>query len=58
MEHYQAVGTADSVAAFVFPPAVPRGDILVSDINKNLAIASRSRVSCAHNMSRASVIIP
>ena len=57
MEHYQAVGTADSVAAFVFP-AVPRGDILVSDINKNLAIASRSRVSCAHNMSRASVIIP
>ena len=26
--------------------------------NKNLAIANRSRVSCAHNMSRASMITP
>ena len=25
MEHYQAVGTADSVAAFVFPPSSPPG---------------------------------
>jgi len=24
--------------------------------NKNLAIANRSRISCAHNMSRASMI--
>ena len=27
-------------------------------INKNLAIANRSRVSCAHNMPRASMITP
>jgi len=26
--------------------------------NKNLAIANRSRVSCAHNMSRASKVTP
>jgi len=26
--------------------------------NKNLAIANRSRVSCAHSMSRASMITP
>jgi len=26
--------------------------------NKNLAIANRSRVSCAHNTSRASMITP
>jgi len=25
-------------------------------VNKNLAIANRSHVSCAHNMSRASMI--
>jgi len=27
-------------------------------LNKNLAVANRSRVSCAHNMSRASMITP
>ena len=27
-------------------------------INKNLAVANRSRVSCTHNLSRASMIIP
>jgi len=27
-------------------------------INKNLAIANRLRVSCAHNTSRASIINP
>jgi len=26
--------------------------------NKNLAIANRSRVSCAHNTSRASIVTP
>jgi len=27
-------------------------------INKNLAIANRSRVSCAHNTSMASIVTP
>ena len=27
-------------------------------VNKNLAIANTSRVSCAHNMSKASMITP
>jgi len=28
---------------------------MFTDFNKNLAIANRSRVSCAHNTSRASI---
>jgi len=29
-----------------------------TEVNKNLAIANRSRVSCAHNMPMASIITP
>ena len=31
---------------------------LTSNINKNLAITNRSRISCTHNMPRASMITP
>ena len=30
----------------------------VTEVNKNLAIANRSRVSCAHDTSRASIVTP
>jgi len=33
-------------------------NIYMSAANKNLAIANRSRVSCAHNMPTASMITP
>ena len=33
-------------------------EIAVKTYNKNLAIANRSRVSCAHNTSKASIVTP